>query len=123
MPTRRIVGSVSGGLAGRGVVSRVMDPYEALGITPGFEGDLKALRNRLAKRHFEAGEAPDEERMKAINLAYERLSDPARRRAAIVSVPFSIATSALPVARVGERYRAPLTLLGGVAPYTWHGPR
>jgi hypothetical protein len=96
-----------------------MDPFEALGITPGFEGDLRALRNRLAKRHFEAGEAPDEERMKAINLAYELLSDPARRRAVTVSVPFSIATSALPDARVGETYRAPLTLCGGAAPYTW----
>ena len=56
-----------------------MDPYETLGITPAYEGDLKALRNRLVKRYFEAGEAPDEERMKAINVAYELLSGPARR--------------------------------------------
>ena len=35
-----------------------MDPYEVLGITPAYEGDLRALRNRLAKRYFEAGETP-----------------------------------------------------------------
>ena len=96
-----------------------MDPYEILGITPAYEGDLRALRNRLAKRYFEAGEAPDEERMKAINLAYELLNDPARPRRVPAPKPFSIATSALPVARAGEPYRAPLTLSGGAAPYSW----
>ena len=38
------------------------------------------MRNLLVKRYFEAGETPDEERMKAINLAYELLSDRARPR-------------------------------------------
>jgi hypothetical protein len=60
-----------------------MDPYEILGISPAYEGDLRAVRNLLVKRYFEAGETPDEERMKAINLAYDALRDvhvPARRR-------------------------------------------
>jgi hypothetical protein len=96
-----------------------MDPYETLGITPAYEGDLRALRNRLAKRYFEAGEAPDEERMKAINLAYELLTDPARPRRVVAAKPFSIATSALPLARVGAPYRAPLTLSDGAGPYRW----
>lgn len=52
-----------------------MDPYEALGITPSFDGDLRALRNRLVKQYSEVGATPDEERMKAINLAYEALRD------------------------------------------------
>src|SRR3954454_978955 len=69
---------------------RVMDPYEILGITPAYEGDLRALRNRLVKRYFEAGPTPDEERMKAINIAYEELS--ARRFA---PEPLSIATGGL----------------------------
>ena len=59
-----------------------MDPYETLGITPAYEGDLRALRNLLVKRYFEAGETPDEERMKAINAAYELLSDQPRPRLA-----------------------------------------
>jgi hypothetical protein len=96
-----------------------MDPYETLGITPGYDGDLRALRNRLVKRYFEAGETPDEERMKAINLAYESLLDRARRPPVTVTKPFSIVTRALPAARVGEPYRAPLALSGGAAPYTW----
>lgn len=52
-----------------------MDPYEALGIDPSFDGDLRALRNRLVKQYSEAGATPDEERMKAINVAYEVLRD------------------------------------------------
>ncbi|RKQ91926.1 hypothetical protein C8N24_1764 [Solirubrobacter pauli] len=52
-----------------------MDPYEALGIDPSFDGDLRALRNRLVKQYSEAGATPDEERMKAINVAYEALRD------------------------------------------------
>lgn len=52
-----------------------MDPYEALGITPSYDGDLRALRNRLVKQYSEVGATPDEERMKAINLAYEALRD------------------------------------------------
>ncbi|MDA0178863.1 J domain-containing protein [Solirubrobacter phytolaccae] len=52
-----------------------MDPYEALGIDPSFDGDLRALRNRLVKQYSEAGATPDEERMKAINVAYESLRD------------------------------------------------
>jgi hypothetical protein len=95
-----------------------MDPYEILGITPAYEGDLRALRNLLVKRYFEAGETPDEERMKSINLAYELLSDPARR-AATASQPLAIATSALPIARAGEPYRARLAVVGGAAPNTW----
>ena len=95
-----------------------MDPYEALGITPAYRGDLQARRNVLVKRYFEAGETPDEERMKAVNLAYELLSDP-ERRAAIASEPVSIVTSELPVARAGEPYRAPLAVKGGAAPYSW----
>ena len=97
----------------------MMDPYEILGITPAYEGDLRALRNLLVKRYFEAGETPDEERMKAINLAYEQLSDPARRRAASAPEPLSIATRSLPAARAGEPYRAQLAAVGGAAPYTW----
>ena len=58
-----------------------MDPYATLGITPAYRGDLRAVRNLLVKRYFEAGETPDEERMKAVNLAYELLSSPGRRRA------------------------------------------
>lgn len=59
-----------------------MDPHEALGITPSFDGDLRAVRNALVKRYSEAGTEPDEERMKAINTAYEALQDrsPAPRR-------------------------------------------
>ena len=57
--------------------------------------------------------------MKAINLAYELLSDPARRRAATAPEPLSIATSALPPARAGEPYRAQLAVVGGAAPYAW----
>lgn len=98
---------------------RVMDPYEILGITPAYEGDLRARRNLLAKRYFEAGKSPDEERMKAINLAYELLSDPARRRAATAPRPLSIATAALPAARAGEPYRAQPAAVGGAAPYVW----
>jgi hypothetical protein len=52
-----------------------VDPYEALGIDPSFDGDLRDVRNRLVKRYSEAGATPDEERMKAINLAYETLRD------------------------------------------------
>ena len=96
-----------------------MDPYEVMGITPAYEGDLRALRNLLVKRYFEAGETPDEERMKAVNLAYELLSDPARRRAASAPERLSIATGALPAARAGEPYRAQLAATGGAAPYAW----
>src|SRR5262245_9391206 len=98
-----------------------MDPYEILGITPAYEGDLRALRNLLVKRYFEAGETPDEERMKAINLAYELLTDPSRLREASASEPLRIATTALPAAQAGEEYRARLAVLGGAAPYTWEG--
>ena len=52
-----------------------MDPYEALGIDPSFQGDLRVVRNRLVKQYSEVGATPDEERMKAINLAYETLRD------------------------------------------------
>ncbi len=52
-----------------------MDHYEALGIDPSFDGDLRVVRNRLVKQYSEAGATPDEERMKAINLAYETLRD------------------------------------------------
>ena len=52
-----------------------MDHYEALGIDPSFDGDLRVVRNRLVKQYSETGTTPDEERMKAINLAYERLRD------------------------------------------------
>jgi hypothetical protein len=52
-----------------------VDPYEALGIDRTFDGDLRALRNRLVKQYSEAGTTPDEERMKAINVAYEVLRD------------------------------------------------
>jgi hypothetical protein len=97
----------------------VVDAYEILGITPAYEGDLRAVRNLLVKRYFEAGETPDEERMKAINLAYELLSDPVRRRAASAPEPLSIVTSALPVARAGEPYWAQLAAVGGAAPYVW----
>ena len=97
----------------------MMDPYETLGITPAYAGDLRALRNLLVKRYFEAGETPDEERMKAINLAYEQLNDPARRRAASAPEPLSIATRSLPAARAGAPYRAQLATVGGAAPYTW----
>ena len=96
-----------------------MDPYEILGITPAYEGDLRGLRNRLVKRYFEAGATPDEERMKAINLAYELLSDPGRRRAAHAPAQLSIATSALPAARAEEPYWAQLAAVGGRAPYVW----
>jgi hypothetical protein len=97
-----------------------MDPYEILGISPAYEGDLRAVRNLLVKRYFEAGETPDEERMKAINLAYEQLLNrPARCRMAIVCEPLSIVTSELPHARVGEPYRAQLAVEGGAAPYAW----
>src|SRR3954465_5207283 len=96
-----------------------MDPYEILGITPAYTGDLRALRNLLVKRHFEAGEIPDEERMKAINVAYELLTGPARRRPATAAGPLWVATRALPAARAGESYRAPLAVLGGAAPYAW----
>src|SRR3954452_23494230 len=96
-----------------------MDAYEILGITSAYDGDLKVLRNRLVKRYFEAGETPDEERMKAINLAYELLCDPARRLAASRPEPLAIATSALPAARVGEPYRARVAAVGGAAPYAW----
>lgn len=52
-----------------------MDPYEALGIDPSFDGDLRVVRNRLVKQYSEIGATPDEERMKAINLAYDALRD------------------------------------------------
>ncbi len=91
-----------------------MDPYATLGITPAFEGDLRAVRNRLVKRHFEAGSAPDEERMKAINLAYALLQDAPR-----VTGPLVIATERLAPARVGEPYDAGLTARGGTPPYAW----
>src|ERR1700754_4436618 len=93
----------------------MMDPYEILGITPAYDGDLRARRNLLVKRYFEAGETPDEERMKAINLAYAQLLS----RPATAPGPLSIATTALPAARVGERYRARVEVAGGAAPYTW----
>ena len=57
--------------------------------------------------------------MKAINLAYELLSDPARWRAASAPDRLSIVTSALPAARAGEPYRAQLAATGGAAPFTW----
>ena len=116
-PDRRL--PVLEGSPGTPSYQRVMDPYEILGITPAYKGDLRALRNLLVKRYFEAGETPDEERMKAINLAYELLSDPARRRVASAPEPLSIATSALPAARVGEPYRAQLAAVGGASPYAW----
>ena len=91
-----------------------MDPYETLEITPGFSGDLRAQRNRLVKRHFEAGEAPDEERMKAINIAYEAL----RGRPVVVTAPAAgppaIVTDSLPRARAGEPYRATLDVRGAL---------
>jgi len=92
-----------------------MDPYEILGITPAYDGDLRALRNRLVKRHFEAGAEPDEERMKAINLAYELLSDRAREPAG----PLSIAPGALAPAYAGRPYRAHPQAIGGARPYRW----
>jgi hypothetical protein len=98
-----------------------MDPYDVLGITPAYEGDLRALRNRLVKRYFEAGETPDEERMKAINVAYELLSNGHERPTAAPVRPLSITTSALPAATAGEPYRAQLAVDGGVPPYTWEG--
>ena len=101
------------------VASRAMNPYEILGITPAYEGDLRVLRNRLVKRYFEAGETPDEERMKAINRAYELLRDPAHRLPASTPGALSIATSALPTARAGEPYRAQPAAVGGAAPYAW----
>ncbi|MBE2318581.1 J domain-containing protein [Solirubrobacter sp. CPCC 204708] len=52
-----------------------MDPYEALGIDPSFDGDLRVVRNRLVKQYSEVGATPDEERMKAVNLAYAALRD------------------------------------------------
>jgi hypothetical protein len=96
-----------------------MEPYETLGISPAYRGDLRAVRNLLVKRFFEAGETPDEERMKSVNLAYELLSHPARRCTAAAPEPLSIATSALPPARAGEPYRARLAVVGGAAPYVW----
>jgi hypothetical protein len=96
-----------------------MNPYEVLGISPAYAGDLRAVRNLLVKRYFEAGEAPDEERMKAINLAYALLSDPARRHVAAAPEALTIASGALPAARAGERYRAPLAVVGGAGPYAW----
>src|SRR4051794_28746035 len=96
-----------------------MDPYEILGITPAYQGDLRARRNVLIKRFFEAGETPDEERMKAINLAYEVLSTQPRRGATSPPAPLAIVTSVLAPARAGEPYLAPLTVVGGAAPYTW----
>jgi hypothetical protein len=92
-----------------------MDPYEILGITPAYDGDLRALRNRLVKRHFEAGEEPDEERMKAINLAYELLSDRAREPAG----PLSIAPGTLAPAHAGRPYHAQPQAIGGARPYRW----
>ena len=92
-----------------------MDPYETLGISPAYTGDLRTARNLLVKRYFEAGETPDEERMKAINVAYEML----RQRAPAPSGPLVITTSALAPARAGEPYRARLELTGGAAPYVW----
>ncbi len=96
----------------------MIDPYEILGITPAYEGDLRALRNRLVKRYFEAGETPDEERMKAINLAYEMLSDRARDRP---TGPLSIAPDALAAGRSGQPYRVRLQAIGGARPYRWEG--
>jgi hypothetical protein len=96
-----------------------MDPYEILGITPDYAGDLRVLRNALVKRYFEAGETPDEERMKAINVAYALLSDPARRRPATACEALSIATDALPHARAGALYSARLAARGGAAPDAW----
>jgi hypothetical protein len=93
-----------------------MDPYAALGISPTYRGDLRARRNALVKRYSEAGETPDEERMKAINLAYALLTGPAQRPA---GGPLSIATTSLPGARVGDDYRAQLAAAGGAAPYAW----
>src|SRR5205823_3059019 len=84
-----------------------------------FEGDLRAVRNVLVKRYFEAGETPDEDRMKAINVAYEALREAARRRPARSAEPPWIATAALPPARVGEAYRARLAVEAGAAPYAW----
>jgi hypothetical protein len=52
-----------------------VDPYETLDIDPSFDGDLRVVRNRLVKQYSEVGATPDEERMKAINLAYEALRD------------------------------------------------
>lgn len=98
-----------------------MDPYEILGITPEYRGDVRAVRNRLVKRYFEGGETPDEERMKAINLAYELLNERGRWQTAAASGPLSIATHELPRARVGETYRAHMTVRGGAAPYVWEG--
>ncbi len=92
-----------------------MDPYETLGITPAFSGDLRAVRNQLVKRYFEAGEAPDEERMKAINLAYALLSGSGPAGA------LEIATSSLASARLGELYAEDLASSGGVPPYAWSG--
>ena len=74
----------------------------------------------MVKRYFEAGETPDEERMKAVNPAYELLRDPARRRAAS-AYRLSVVTSALPVARAGEPYQVQVAATGGVGPYTWDG--
>ena len=92
-----------------------MDPYEILGITPAYDGDLRALRNRLVKRYFEAGETPDEECMKAINRAYELLSDRAREPAG----PLSIAPGALAPAHAGRPYHAQPQAIGGARPYRW----
>ena len=65
-----------------------MDPYEALGIDPSFDGDLRAHRNRLVKQYSETGATPDEERMKAINVAYEVLRDGHVARPAVSRVVF-----------------------------------
>src|SRR3954453_10996421 len=57
--------------------------------------------------------------MKAINVAYELLSGPARRHAATAPEPLSIVPRARPTARAGEPYRAQLAAAGGAAPYAW----
>jgi hypothetical protein len=68
----------------RAVSGRPVDPYGVLGLRPGASLlDIARARRRLAKRFHPdvAGGEQASDRMRAVNAAWESLSDPATRRA------------------------------------------
>ena len=65
------------------LAGKFQDHYVVLGIEPGSDSEtIQRAYSKLAMKHHPIkGDAPDEERFKSINQAFEILSDPAARQA------------------------------------------
>lgn len=64
------------------LAGKFQDHYAVLGIEPAAASDaVQAAYSKLAAKHNPRGDTPDEEKFKAVNQAYEVLSDPGARQA------------------------------------------